>query len=70
MIRLRKYYDTTRNTVYESQLSEDMNSIEKEINNLDGDLRNHKSDFQAHTSDQITHQGFSLRTYIESLYNR
>ncbi|MGW6365161.1 peptidase G2 autoproteolytic cleavage domain-containing protein [Bacillus subtilis] len=70
MIRLRKYYDTTRNTVYESQLSEDMNRIEKEINTLDGDLRNHKSDFQAHTSDQITHQGFSLRTYIESLYNR
>ncbi|MEC1800583.1 peptidase G2 autoproteolytic cleavage domain-containing protein [Bacillus mojavensis] len=47
-----------------------MNRIEKEINTLDGDLRNHKSDFQAHTSDQITHQGFSLRTYIESLYNR
>ncbi|RHJ03266.1 glycosyl hydrolase family 28-related protein, partial [Bacillus sonorensis] len=33
-------------------------------------LKSHKNAKTAHTSDQIDHGGFSLRTYIDGLYNR
>lgn len=68
--RLIKDYDTTRNARYIAQQRADTETIEDGLNSLDDAIKTHKTSQTAHTSDQITHQGFSLRTYIESLYNR
>ncbi|MCY9334127.1 peptidase G2 [Bacillus spizizenii] len=35
-----------------------------------GDIESHKNAQTAHTSEQIDHGGFSLRSYIDGLYNR
>ncbi|CAF1720203.1 hypothetical protein NRS6092_00360 [Bacillus subtilis] len=68
--RLIKDYDTTRNARYIAQQRADTETIEDGLNSLDDAIKTHKTSQTAHTSDQITHQGFSLRTYVESLYNR
>lgn len=70
MLRLKKNYDTTRNSRYEDELSGDMEAIESSINGLDSEITRHKKAATAHTSEQIDHGGFSLRTYIDGLYNR
>ncbi|WYF09912.1 peptidase G2 autoproteolytic cleavage domain-containing protein [Bacillus velezensis] len=70
MLRLKKNYDTTRNSRYEDELSGDMEAIESSINGLESEITRHKKAATAHTSEQIDHGGFSLRTYIDGLYNR
>ena len=47
-----------------------MEAIESSINGLESEITRHKKAATAHTSEQIDHGGFSLRTYIDGLYNR
>ncbi|QHZ47008.1 peptidase G2 autoproteolytic cleavage domain-containing protein [Bacillus sp. NSP9.1] len=70
MVRLIKDYDHTRNSRHQAQLRSDMQSIESGLNDQEIKLQSHKKAKTAHTSDQIDHGGFSLRTYIDGLYNR
>ncbi|MED2945293.1 peptidase G2 autoproteolytic cleavage domain-containing protein [Bacillus swezeyi] len=70
MVRLIKDYDHTRNSRHQAQLRSDMQSIENGLNDQEIKLHSHKKAKTAHTSDQIDHGGFSLRTYIDGLYNR
>ena len=60
MLRLIKHYNKTRNSLYESQLSEDMQSIENALNDHDYNLKRHESSRAAHTSEQIDHGGFTV----------
>lgn len=45
MVRLRKQYDTTRNSRYAHQLSEDMQKIEDQLNQNEDQLKVHKKAF-------------------------
>ncbi len=47
-----------------------MEAIESSVNGLESEITRHKKAATAHTSEQIDHGGFSLRTYIDGLYNR
>ncbi|MGG1620530.1 glycosyl hydrolase family 28-related protein, partial [Bacillus subtilis] len=67
---LNKRHGDAPNTKLFSQLDENAKATEHEVNLLEGKLKYHEKSQTAHTSDQIDHGGFSLRTYIESLYNR
>lgn len=42
MVRLRKQYDTTRNSRYAHQLGEDMQKIEDQLNRNEDQLKLHK----------------------------
>ncbi|MFE3571895.1 hypothetical protein ACFXON_20645, partial [Bacillus subtilis] len=70
MVQLDKNHtlDPASNLV--STLNENARLTELAINENSSSLNSHKKAKTAHTSDQIDHGGFSLRTYIESLYNR
>ncbi|MFO6498558.1 peptidase G2 autoproteolytic cleavage domain-containing protein [Bacillus sp. z60-11] len=70
MVRLTKNYNTTRNSLYESQLSGDMQSIENALNEHEYNLKNHRSSKTAHTSEQIDHGGFSVANRLKNLYSR
>ncbi|QPF46880.1 peptidase G2 autoproteolytic cleavage domain-containing protein [Bacillus subtilis] len=67
---LNKRHGDAPNTKLFSQLDENAKATEHEVNLLEDKLKYHEKSQTAHTSDQIDHGGFSLRTYIESLYNR
>ncbi|MFJ5965534.1 right-handed parallel beta-helix repeat-containing protein [Bacillus sp. NPDC093026] len=70
MVRLRKDYDTTRNSRYANQLSEDMQTIENNLNQNADDLKRHKTSDTAHTSNQIKHGLFSVANRIDNLWSR
>ncbi|MED1936315.1 peptidase G2 autoproteolytic cleavage domain-containing protein [Bacillus subtilis] len=67
---LNKRHGDAPNTKLFNQLDENAKATEHEVNLLEDKLKYHEKSQTAHTSDQIDHGGFSLRTYIESLYNR
>ncbi|MGG0787010.1 peptidase G2, partial [Bacillus glycinifermentans] len=70
MVRLTKNYNTTRNSLYESQLSGDMQSIENALNDHEYNLKSHKNAKTAHTSDQIIHGGFTVANRLDNLNAR
>ncbi|MGG1238498.1 peptidase G2 autoproteolytic cleavage domain-containing protein [Bacillus sonorensis] len=70
MVRLTKNYNTTRNSLYESQLRGDMQSIENALNDHEYNLKSHRSSKTAHTSEQIDHGGFSVANRLKNLYSR
>ncbi|WP_222426127.1 glycoside hydrolase family 55 protein, partial [Bacillus paralicheniformis] len=70
MVRLTKNYNTTRNSLYESQLSGDMQSIENALNDHEYNLKSHKNAKTAHTSDQIIHGGFSVANRLNNFSAR
>ncbi|MGG1040750.1 glycosyl hydrolase family 28-related protein, partial [Bacillus velezensis] len=68
--KLLKDYDTSIDSRYLSQQREDLERIENGLNEIEDTVLFHKNAKIAHTSDQINHDGFSLRVYINGLYNR
>ncbi|PRO43073.1 right-handed parallel beta-helix repeat-containing protein [Bacillus sp. LLTC93] len=70
MVRLKKDYDTTRNSVYESQLRGDMQTVESELNKNASELQSHKDSKKAHSSNQIMHGLFSVANRIDNLWSR
>ncbi|MBU8789145.1 peptidase G2 [Bacillus glycinifermentans] len=70
MVRLTKNYNTTRNSLYESQLSGDMQSIENALNDHEYNLKSHRSSKTAHKSDQIDHGGFTVANRLDNLSAR
>ncbi|MEC1052825.1 hypothetical protein P9B31_22715, partial [Bacillus paralicheniformis] len=70
MLRLIKHYNKTRNSLYESQLSEDMQTIENALNDYDYNLKRHESSRAAHTSEQIDHGGFTVGNRLKNLSAR
>ncbi|MED4787483.1 peptidase G2 autoproteolytic cleavage domain-containing protein [Bacillus atrophaeus] len=58
------------NRQYIKEYNQNMEDIGSDMLNLSNDLLRHKTAETAHTSEQIDHGGFSLRTYIDGLYNR
>lgn len=70
MVRLRKDYDTRRNSKYAEQLREDMQSIENHLNQNEDDLKRHKTSDIAHTSNQIKHGLHSVANRIDNLWSR
>ncbi|MCY8002784.1 right-handed parallel beta-helix repeat-containing protein [Bacillus haynesii] len=70
MLRLIKHYNKTRNSLYESQLSEDMQTIENALNDHDYNLKRHESSRAAHTSEQIDHGGFTVGNRLKNLSAR
>ncbi|MEC0804110.1 right-handed parallel beta-helix repeat-containing protein [Bacillus atrophaeus] len=70
MLRLKKNYDTTRNTRYEAELSGDMEAIENGVNGLESEITRHKKAGTAHTSEQIDHDGFSVSNRLNDLLAR
>ncbi|WKB77978.1 peptidase G2 autoproteolytic cleavage domain-containing protein [Bacillus sp. FSL K6-0138] len=66
MVRLTKNYNMTRNSLYESQLSGDMQSIENALNDHEYNLKSHRSSKTAHTSDQIDHGGFTVANRLDN----
>lgn len=70
MLRLIKHYNKTRNSLYESQLSEDMQTIENALNDHDYNLKRHESSRAAHTSEQIDHGGFTVANRLNNFSAR
>ncbi|MED3000667.1 peptidase G2 autoproteolytic cleavage domain-containing protein [Bacillus velezensis] len=70
MVRLIKQHEPYPNSKLLSQLDENARLTENGINDVNSNLDKHKKAQTAHTSEQISHGGFSLRTYIDGLYNR
>lgn len=70
MVRLRKDYDTRRNSKYAEQLREDMQSIENHLNQNEDDLKRHKTSDIAHTSNQIKHGLYSVANRIDNMWSR
>ncbi|MCP1149430.1 right-handed parallel beta-helix repeat-containing protein [Bacillus sp. 1735sda2] len=70
LVRLKKDYDTTRNSVYESQLRGDMKTIENELNKNATELYAHKNHEKAHSSKQIMHGLFTVANRIENVWAR
>ncbi|MFP7272017.1 right-handed parallel beta-helix repeat-containing protein [Bacillus safensis] len=70
LVRLKKDYDTTRNSVYESQLRGDMQTVENELNKNASELQSHKESKKAHSSNQIMHGLFSVANRIDNLWSR
>ncbi|WP_342467280.1 right-handed parallel beta-helix repeat-containing protein [Bacillus sp. FSL K6-1006] len=70
MVRLRKDYDTRRNSKYAEQLREDMQSIENHLNQNEDDLKRHKTSDIAHTSNQIKHGLYSVANRIDNIWSR
>ncbi|WP_375182818.1 hypothetical protein, partial [Marinobacter sp.] len=50
--------------------NQNLDDIADDIKGSYAELAAHKNAKTAHTSDQIDHGGFSLRNYIDGLYNR
>ncbi|MEC3849310.1 glycosyl hydrolase family 28-related protein, partial [Bacillus velezensis] len=55
---------------YIKNYNQNLEDIGNDMLDLSNGLSRHKTADHAHTSDQIDHSGFSLRTYIDGLYNR
>ncbi|MGD7032800.1 peptidase G2 autoproteolytic cleavage domain-containing protein [Bacillus velezensis] len=55
---------------YIKNYNQNLEDIGNDMLDLSNGLSRHKTAEHAHTSDQIDHSGFSLRTYIDGLYNR
>jgi len=70
MVRLRKNYDTTRNSRYAHQLGEDMQKIEDSLNENAADLTRHKESDNAHLSSQIKHGLFTVANSLDNLWSR
>ncbi len=70
MVRLRKNYDTTRNSRYAHQLGEDMQTIENELNKNATELQSHKDSKKAHLSSQIMHGLFTVANRIDNMWAR
>ncbi|MEY8695003.1 glycosyl hydrolase family 28-related protein [Bacillus safensis] len=70
MVRLRKNYDTTRNSRYAHQLGEDMQKIEDSLNENAADLTRHKESDNAHLSSQIKHGLFTVANRLDNLWSR
>lgn len=70
MVRLRKNYDTTRNSRYAHQLGEDMQKIEDSLNENAADLTRHKESDSAHLSSQIKHGLFTVANQLDNLWSR
>lgn len=70
MVRLRKNYDTTRNSRYAHQLGEDMQKIEDRLNENAADLTRHKESDNAHLSSQIKHGLFTVANQLDNLWSR
>ncbi|MFE6446102.1 glycosyl hydrolase family 28-related protein, partial [Bacillus velezensis] len=68
--KLIKDYDTTRNARYIAEQKADAETVENGLNSLENEINSHKKSNKAHSSEQIDHGGFSLRSYIDGLYNR
>ncbi|MCR9038531.1 peptidase G2 autoproteolytic cleavage domain-containing protein [Bacillus sp. L381] len=68
--KLIKDYDTTRNARYIAEQRADAETVENGLNSLENEINSHKKSNKAHSSEQIDHGGFSLRSYIDGLYNR
>ncbi len=64
LLTLRKYFGTIRNSLYEEQLANDLESIETAVNGIERDVTNHKRTDNAHTSSQVAH-GDGLTVYEE-----
>ncbi|MEK4631475.1 MULTISPECIES: peptidase G2 autoproteolytic cleavage domain-containing protein [Bacillus] len=56
--------------VFRNDHNQNLDDIADDIKGSYTELAAHKNAKTAHTSDQIDHGGFSLRTYIDGLYNR
>ncbi|KAA6447594.1 peptidase G2 autoproteolytic cleavage domain-containing protein [Bacillus swezeyi] len=70
MYNLEKQHNPVPNAKLLSQLDENARVTEIAINDNIKALNSHKKATTAHKSEQIDHGGFSLRTYIDGLYNR
>ncbi|MED5050179.1 peptidase G2, partial [Bacillus siamensis] len=70
VLRLKKNYDTTRNSRYEDELSGDMEAIESSVNGIESEITRHKKAEAAHSSEQITHDGFSVSNRLDNLWAR
>ncbi|CVM29633.1 cell wall surface anchor family protein [Streptococcus pneumoniae] len=70
MVRLKKDYDSTRNSVYESQLRGDMQTVENELNKNATELQSHKDSKKAHLSSQIMHGLFTVANRIDNMWAR
>ncbi|MEC1428888.1 peptidase G2 autoproteolytic cleavage domain-containing protein [Bacillus sonorensis] len=70
MVQLEKQHNPVPNAKLLSQLDENARVTEIAINDNIKALNSHKKATTAHKSEQIDHGGFSLRTYIDGLYNR
>ncbi|OBS85368.1 peptidase G2 autoproteolytic cleavage domain-containing protein [Bacillus pumilus] len=70
MVRLRKQYDTTRNSRYAHQLGEDMQKIEDQLNRNEDQLKLHKKGSLSHTSEQIKHGLFTVANRIDNVWAR
>ncbi|MDR4959578.1 peptidase G2 autoproteolytic cleavage domain-containing protein [Bacillus sonorensis] len=68
------YYKKATTSGFDRQYIKDQNQnlddIGRDIREIDTKIIDHKKAKNAHTSDQISHGVFSLRTYIDGLYNR
>ncbi|MCY7682007.1 MULTISPECIES: peptidase G2 autoproteolytic cleavage domain-containing protein [Bacillus amyloliquefaciens group] len=56
--------------VFRNDHNQNLDDIADDIKGSYTELAAHKNAKTAHTSEQIDHGGFSLRTYIDGLYNR
>ncbi|MCY8386563.1 peptidase G2 [Bacillus inaquosorum] len=56
--------------VFRNNHNQNLDDIADDIKGSYSEIAAHKNAETAHTSDQIDHGGFSLRTYVDSLYNR
>ncbi len=67
-------YKKAKTSGFDRQYIKDYNKNIEEIgtdmSDLSNSLADHRNAKTAHTSDQIDHGGFSLRNYIDGLYNR
>ncbi|QXJ47116.1 teichoic acid biosynthesis protein [Bacillus altitudinis] len=70
MVRLKKDYDTTRNSVYESQLRGDMKTIENALNKNASELKSHKNSENAHMSSQIKHGLYDVGSQLDTIQSR
>lgn len=70
LVRLKKDYDSTRNSVYESQLRGDMQTVENELNKNATELQSHKDSKKAHLSSQIMHGLFTVANRIDNMWAR
>ncbi|WP_144502926.1 phage baseplate protein [Bacillus pumilus] len=70
MVRLRKNYDTTRNSRYAHQLSEDMQTVENALNKNASELKSHKNSESAHKSSQIKHGLYDVGSHIDTIQSR
>lgn len=61
---------STWDRVFRNNHNQNLDDIADDIKGSYNEITAHKNAKTAHTSDQIDHGGFSLRTYIDSLYNR